>query len=130
MLSQGFDANGFEQTLGHADIKAVLNDLRLGMGGETENRVGAQSLGLLDAAHLPGELITVHLRHVAVGDGQVERWISLLPFGQCRLTVIAGDRAVAQVFDLLTEQQAIRCVVLDHQNVQALIGWAGGRDRC
>ncbi|MNU97564.1 hypothetical protein D3C71_876450 [compost metagenome] len=86
-LAQGSEAKGFEQAVIHSGLFAALYFFRLGVGGKTEHGAGRAMVLSFVLTNGTGQLVTVHDRHVAIGDHQIKRLVfpclqSLLAIGR------------------------------------------------
>ncbi|MNM94192.1 hypothetical protein D3C81_1065880 [compost metagenome] len=69
-----------------------------------------------------GQLVTVHDRHVAIGDHQIKRLV--FPCRQPLLPIGRDGKSMSKKLQLLAREQSIGRVIVDYQNIQ----WGCGDD--
>ncbi|MNX86226.1 hypothetical protein D3C86_1181000 [compost metagenome] len=69
-----------------------------------------------------GQLVTVHDRHVAIGDHQIKRLV--FPCRQPLLPIGRDGKSMSKKLQLLAREQTIGRVIVDYQNIQ----WGCGDD--
>ncbi|MNP34480.1 hypothetical protein D3C76_1277690 [compost metagenome] len=94
-LAECAQADGFEQAVVHADAQAFLPDFWLSIGGVAENHTAWALAAALFGANGGGELIAVHVRHVAIEDQYIEQ--PFTPFVEAFAAVTGSGLAEAQV---------------------------------
>ncbi len=90
--------DGLEQTIVHACLHASDFFLGLGIGGEAEDQPRRPAPGLLFVAQGAGQVVAIHLRHMAIGNHDIEGVRA--PQFQALLAVLGEHHAMAQVGQL------------------------------
>lgn len=112
--AQPGQADGLVEAVVHTGGQAEFPLARCGVGGKAPDR-----LGVAAGAQAAGQLETIHQRHLAVGDDEIE---VLALAGLQRLGAVAAHaHLVAQVLELLAQQHLVGVVVVHHQHPQP--GW-------
>lgn len=116
LRAQGSEVQRLDHPCVHADGGTAFAFFAQGVGGDADDR---QRRVLL--AYSLGESVTIHDRHVDVGQQQIKR-----PGAHCAkglFTIRGDDHRAAQCFQLFLDDCRVDHVVFGHQHLQ--IQWAG-----
>ncbi|MNF95178.1 hypothetical protein D3C84_779180 [compost metagenome] len=124
-LTQSGQRQGFEQTIIHPRLFAALHFFGLCVGGKTQHGAGRQLHVVFVPANGARQFVAIHDRHVAIGDHQIE-FVAFPRFESC-LTILCNAETMTQKLQLLTHEQAVGGVVVDHKDMQR---GGGSLERC
>jgi len=96
--SQLHHVDGFDQHVIHPCITAASSFLGQCIGGPGDDGSAAALLRSFGFADCPGQRVTIHFRHVAVGDQQCV--VAFMPARQCRAAIRHGVDAQAEQLEL------------------------------
>ncbi len=119
-LAERAQADRLEQAVVHAGAQALAAYLRLCVGGVAENGAARPPAMAFLGAYGGGQLVAVHVRHVAVEHQHIE--VARPPGGQAFATVAGAGVLQPQVAKLLCHQLQVGWMVVDHQHVQPWVG--------
>ncbi|MNH32295.1 hypothetical protein D3C79_927280 [compost metagenome] len=85
----------------HTRGNAALKHFILGISGKSNNDARTDSSTFLQSANTSGHFLTVHLRHVAVGQNNID--FVLLPHRQTFRAIAGSDYVMPKIGNLLEQ---------------------------